>query len=394
MRARTLLPLLCAAVLVACEGLTGPFSGSSRQGDAEVSAGAHHTCAIGTDGRAYCWGERLYVQLGTTRAGPCEDDWCLRPLAVSGNAPTSDIAAGRAHSCAIMGGMLNCWGANREGQLGDSRLVVTTCPRMPYLRCSPTPFPVALGFAVAAVDGARDHTCAIRLNGALYCWGRNPAGQVGSADTKDRNVPVVVETGAPVADVGTGEAHTCAVNVDGRAYCWGEGSAGRLGNGGTAPSLEPALVAGGHFFTAVAVGGAHACGLSAAGRVLCWGQGSAGQVGDSAGTSAATPVAAALPEPAVAVSAGWEHTCALAASGRLYCWGSNAFGQIGNGSRIDRLSPTPVELAAVRSVSAGEGHTCAVTEEDVVYCWGANASGQLGIGTRVGAATPRWVGAL
>ena len=46
------------------------------------------------------------------------------------------------------------------------------------------------GFAIAA--GAY-HTCAVQINGSVWCWGSNGNGQLGIGNTTDQHSPVAVE---------------------------------------------------------------------------------------------------------------------------------------------------------------------------------------------------------
>lgn len=58
--------------------------------------------------------------------------------------------------------------------------------------------------AFATVSGGFVHTCAIRVDGAPWCWGLNVLGQVGDGTTTDRwtPVPVINANAAPVPAVG------------------------------------------------------------------------------------------------------------------------------------------------------------------------------------------------
>ena len=74
-----------------------------------------------------------------------------------------------------------CWGANAEGQLGDTSTTTRT-----------TPVPVAGGFSDwSDVSLGSFHGCA-RRGGALYCWGRNGNGQLGDNTVTQRLTPTAV----------------------------------------------------------------------------------------------------------------------------------------------------------------------------------------------------------
>ena len=80
-----------------------------------VSGGVSHTCALDADGRAFCWGSGISGRLGTGT-----EDMRLTPAAVqSGMMRYSAVDAGAEHTCAI--GTDNeayCWGTNIFGELG------------------------------------------------------------------------------------------------------------------------------------------------------------------------------------------------------------------------------------------------------------------------------------
>ena len=68
----------------------------------------------------------------------------------------------------------------------------------------------------------------------------------------------------------------------------------------------------------------------------------------------------------------------------LKCWGYNGYGQLGIGNRIDKGTPTKVDLGAGRTatyVSSGGNVNCAILDNGSLKCWGYNYYGQLGIGT-------------
>jgi alpha-tubulin suppressor-like RCC1 family protein len=92
---------------VAVVGLTGVTA---------LEAGDFHTCAVLTGGTVKCWGANFSGQVGDGSI----DVGRLSPVVVPGLAGVSKVAAGAAHSCALLGGgTVRCWGSNSEGQLGD-----------------------------------------------------------------------------------------------------------------------------------------------------------------------------------------------------------------------------------------------------------------------------------
>jgi len=92
------------------------------------------------------------------------------------------------------------------------------------------------------------HTCGVTSSGAAYCWGNNPAGELGNGTTTNSTTPVAVSGGLTFVAVSAGDAHTCGVTPSGAAYCWGGNGYGELGNGTTTTSLRPVAVSGGLTF--------------------------------------------------------------------------------------------------------------------------------------------------
>lgn len=99
-----------------------------------VSAGGRHTCGIGTDGVTYCWGSnefgRLGVGSGTTQScTPSEIPCSSIPLRVSGEIEFVSVSAGGSHTCGIgTDGVAYCWGANAFGQFGDGSTIASSMP--------------------------------------------------------------------------------------------------------------------------------------------------------------------------------------------------------------------------------------------------------------------------
>ena len=176
-----------------------------------------------------------------------------------------------------------------------------------------------------AIDAGPDHTCGLRADATMSCWGQNTDGQADAPSGE-------------FAAVAAGARHSCGLRDDGTAVCWGANNY-RQAN---APLGE---------FAALSAGGAHTCGLRADNTIVCWGANYDGQ-------------ASALPGEFVTLSAGAVHTCGLRADATAVCWGNNDHG------RSDAL---PGEFAAL---AAGGAHTCGLRTDNTIVCWGANHAGQ------------------
>lgn len=300
----------------------------------DVCGGEEHTCARRDDGTTYCWGKNLHGELGV-------GDFNQRSLPTRVEAaPYVHIACGGYNSCGILAdGNLQCWGDNFEGKLGlndpydspDSPLPVTVTGKLSFRE-------VALG---------QGNTCGITREGALYCWGRNTDGQGGTTpEMLQLRAPTRVGTSSDYKRVATAMRHTCAVKVDGRLFCWGTDTEGSLGLGVAAETRKnaPLQVGTDADWADVRVQWFHSCGLRTSGAIYCWGRGQEGQLGLGDIEPRNTPARTGSASDWTSVTTGKFHSCGLRTAG-AYCWGINDDGvQLGLGDTERRYEPTEVQL--------------------------------------------------
>ncbi len=290
----------------------------------------------------------------------------------------AEISASYSHTCARkVDGTLWCWGDNTAGQIGDG---TTTSPRATPVQIT------ALGSSVAQVATTRDRTCARKTDGTLWCWGRNTYGEIGDGSTGGiKSAPTrVVALGSDVAEVSTGASATCARKTDGTVWCWGNNSAGTLGDGTTvSPKPNPTqAVALGNTVSHVSVSST-GCAIKADGTLWCWGYNVFGQLGDGTMVSPRpTPAqVVALGNTVAEVVTADNQVCARKTDGTAWCWGYNGVGQLGDGTTTTPR-PTPEQVAplgtSVTQIASGYDHSCAIKTDASLWCWGSNVQGQLG----------------
>ncbi|PKN23654.1 MAG: hypothetical protein CVU65_13865 [Deltaproteobacteria bacterium HGW-Deltaproteobacteria-22] len=351
-----------------------------------VSSGGEHTCAVKSDGSAWCWGRNYNGQLGD---GTTTDRSVPTPVSGLSTGVTA-ISAGMYHTCVIKtDGSVWCWGNNGMGQLGDG----TTTARL-----VPTAVP-ALSANVDLISAGSFHTCAITFDGnwsRVWCWGSNISGQLGDGTTTQRNAPVASLSAEFITGISAGYNHTCA--IEGSAFfgwsflhCWGSNDDGELGDGTNTNRTTPTQIMNGSDSPlSVSAAWGHTCALKRDGSAWCWGYNIAGQLGDGTTTGRNLPaVVSGLGSDVSILSAGGFHTCAVKTDGSAWCWGSNFDGELGDGTNTDRLIPTAVSGlgSGVSTISSGidfyedHGHTCVRKASGFVWCWGYNADGRLGDGT-------------
>jgi alpha-tubulin suppressor-like RCC1 family protein len=313
--------------------------------------------------------------------------------------PITAVAAGTHHTCALASGKLHCWGLDRWGMLGIGDPAPTIEARSDAV---PRPTLVRgldeLG-PITAFDLDYDFTCALTGEGAVYCWGDNGDGQLGTGDTIRRAEPTRVEGLPEIAAIHLAYGRVCATTQTkgekgAKIWCWGSGE---FGDGQPRHEqlrpIEIDVLAG--------VDDLDSTCLLRRGKVRCWGNNAGGQVGNGEGgceydhppcphgaceppstcKRVDKPVAALGLPKVVELDASGHYRYARTAAGEVWQWGQ--VGTIMSFEPRDTYRPQPRgDLPPVVEVSAGSSHACARTEAGELWCWGNNSSGQLGFEQR------------
>ena len=169
-----------------------------------------------------------------------------------------------------------------------------------------------------AVTAGANHTCAIRLDDSVVCWGSNDDGA----------------TEAPAGSfktIASGYHHSCAIRLDDSVVCWGSNDDGVT----EAPAGS---------FKAIASGYHHSCAIRLDDSVVCWGSNDDGVTEAPAGSFKA-------------IASGYHHSCAIRLDDSIACWGSNEDGQV--------HAPT----GGHKMVTVGAFLSCAIRFDDTLACW-------------------------
>ena len=334
--------------------------------EGEPAAPAHSfgDVVAGWQQQAVSWMAHTGITTGTTPTTFAPDDTLTRAhlvtflyrysnkptVTVDANSPTCPkfkaVSVGGDHSCGLRADdTITCWGSNDDGRAD------------------------APAGAFKTVSAGGEHSCGLRADNTITCWGSN---RFGRADAP---------TGA-FKTVSAGSDHSCGLRADNTITCWGSNLFGRS----DAPTGAFKAVSAGVFhscglradntitcwgwnyggqadaptgaFKAVSAGGAHSCGLRADNTITCWGATQEviddGQADDPAGAFKT-------------VSGGDLHSCGLRADNTITCWGRNNEGQ------------TDAPTGAFKTVSAGGAHSCGIRADDTITCWGSNDDGRADV---------------
>jgi len=123
--------------------------------------------------------------------GPSGGDPTSTSLPADADITVDSISTGMYHTCGVKtDGSLVCWGYDGYGQVSG---------------------PNAAADAFTRVSGGGYHTCGLKEDGGLACWGQDGYGQVSGPNGSS-------DTFVQVSGVGY---HTCGVKADGSLTCWG-----------------------------------------------------------------------------------------------------------------------------------------------------------------------------
>ena len=229
-----------------CDPSDHPKADAPARAFIVLADGWHHACGLRIDDTIECWG--------------LNDDG-------QADAPAGtfkDVAAGWRHSCGLRSDdTIECWGLNDDGQADapagtfkDVTVGWRQAVRQAIIAGQREYLEHSYSRVNAVVAGWR-HSCGLRSDDTIECWGLNDDGQA--------DAPA-----GTFKDVATGWFHSCGLRSDDTIECWG------LNDDGQADA--PAGT-----FKAVAARYRYSCGLRIDDTAECWGRTHYGQADAPAG---------------------------------------------------------------------------------------------------------------
>jgi alpha-tubulin suppressor-like RCC1 family protein len=364
----------------------------------QVAAAREHMCGLGVDGKIFCWGRddeygKIQPPMGTfSQISASNDQACaLTPdgnpvcwgmmcipnqsMCLSTTQPQTCSPKGTNESEPVLPGACvdqTCVGGSC---MGDCLAGTTRCGSAGIDKCTESGkwtalSSCALGCEQRAANGLchggppykqmsiansnPDHTCALRSNGMIDCWGANGSGQCDAPPSAFLQVACGGESSCALnadhaivcwgREIGYGPPQgsfsqismstyrACAVKTDGTLACWGYSTDWKLPDGK---------------FQQVSIDDDQACAIRSDGSIVCW---------DEQGS---TPQAGAF----VRVSTGGGYACALAVDGTITCWPP----------RNSPVSYGPAPTGKYAQISVGQG-ACGVSLDGVITCWANRSS--------------------
>jgi alpha-tubulin suppressor-like RCC1 family protein len=279
-----------------------------------------------------------------------------------------------------------CFGRNHNGQLGRDS-IINLGPGGDVLTSAPLISFSNNLLGIVQIATGPYHTCVLRADHGVLCFGLNDSGQLGAGHTMTLGdnsgetsslAPIsfdpvnITYASSELLSVVLSSGDSITMNKGQTFYIVGAPKAREMfiasyvkanpastvyiksGSDGQLLYMFNIAVTVGSTSTTrydilvrmrpssmIVAGGSHACLLSPARKVVCWGSNAKGQLGrDNSANIGATPGDMAGLAPivfgsafstmsVVSITAGREHSCALFSGGKVSCWGTNDFGQLG-----------------------------------------------------------------
>ncbi len=379
----------------------------------QIAVGALHTIALKTDGTAWTWGYNGYGQIGngnTTNQGYAAQ---VKSTSTTFLTDVSAVSAGICHSLALKNdGTVWTWGYNNYGQLGNGSNGSGTDQKFPVQAKQ-------LGGSyltdICQVQGAGNHSLALKSDGTVLSWGTNANGELGDGSistSQNTAIQMILPDGSSVGHiVGIygGASDTFLVqNIEyssNTVLSCGANSYGQLGDGSRIQRLYPIPVMTELY--GIACGSLHSINLKNDGTVWACGNNASSQLADNqlnrnilgqvnlAKGTALTDV--------IGVTGGFNHTIALKNDGTVWTWGDYALwyvfspitgesssAVVGSGQEYPTQIKlkSGVELTNMIAIAGGDRFSISLKNDGTVWTWGNNSDGELGDGTTTDQTNP------
>jgi alpha-tubulin suppressor-like RCC1 family protein len=357
----------------------------------QVSCGFWNVAAIKTDGTLWMWGANRDFNstesyLGINVIG-AQRGRSTPVTTFAGGNTWKQVSCGDLQTAAIKtDGTLWVW-----GQVIES-LVDPTVTK--YYRTPVTTF--VGGRDWKQIEVSYGHTVGIKIDGTLWGWGSNGAGQLSNSQTNVsfRITPVTTFAGgtnwADTATTNPEDLNTVspglAIKIDGTLWTWGSNTNGRLGIGSTSSQTwgytnrytPVTTFVGGTNWKQVSKSNSRSAAIKTDGTLWTWGDTSLGIQNTTLGYRDTPVTTFAGGTNWKQVSVGANLTAAIKTDGTLWTWGQTSL----QGNLNVSGGNTPVTTFAGgtnwKQVSCGFNHAGAIKTDGTLWLWGNELNGKIG----------------
>ena len=150
---------------------------------ANIYAGDYFSLALTEEGALFGWGRSENHEL-------LQSDCIYRPKLLPGMSQHKivQVACGSCHVIALTEvGVILVWGSNEHGQLG---LGAGGQPTVTH----PLPLTTMHGLPIVQIFSGANHSGCLTYSGAIFAWGKNNFGQLGTGTNDQSQIPALLKT--------------------------------------------------------------------------------------------------------------------------------------------------------------------------------------------------------
>lgn len=336
-----------------------------------ISVGSGHVVLKCENGETYTSGNNYYGQQG--QGASVGNVFSFSRVSVLDSVKAG--TAGGGHVLIVtVNGQVWSWGQNDAGQLGIGNYVNQDLPWV-----------IDTLNKIIYARGGKYHSLFLKSDSSVWGCGDNALGAVGyNTPPYSFNKPVKIDTLKQIIKVSAGSGFSLALEQSGKIWAFGQNYWGQLGNGLIQHTTKPELLSGIHSVIDIDAGSSVSYAITSDGKVWGWGRNMDGELGNAVprdNTPHPNPVIIPGISNAVQVEAGYRYALALLKNGTVMAWGRNKFYELGDSTSINRYNPVKVKnLKQIHSISANVGVAFAVDSSGQIFSWGYSPLGALASG--------------
>lgn len=202
----------------------------------------------------------------------------------------------------------------------------------------------SISSGIVDIAAGANHCFAVSTGGELYGWGSNTFRQLGTDSiSRVAETPTLIEildnkkNVLGIVRIASNGNHTLAATSDGAVWGWGENNSGELGSeSGRIKTPAKVTISGDEVFTS-----SNFSAVLDSDDLYMSGSNDKGQQGNGS-TKSVYSFSKLLKSDITSVSLGADFAGCITDGNELYCWGNNSNGQVGNGQGGTNTDPQTV----------------------------------------------------
>ena len=232
--------------------------------------------------------------------------------------------------------------------------------------------------------------------GFMWSFGENSAGQFGTGNKTNFNVPQKILEITPVLSVSCGFGHTLIITTDSNLWSWGYNNYGQLCLGNKESQLKPQKTLFSNI-SKISTGWRHSLFQNYKEEIFSCGFNDSGEcgLGHFESPQIVPSLILNVPSNIVQFICGYHQSLFLDSEGNVYSVGKNAYGNLGLGHNTNRhVLSKIVNIPPIQTISCVDASCYLIDFEGNLWTFGNNEHEQLGHGHITNINTPKVINTL